>query len=47
MRTRTEALRVIASVGFAVIMIADWRTANRWERQRSVSTPTDPLLPGR
>jgi uncharacterized membrane protein YwaF len=32
---RNETLRVIASVGFAAIMIVDWRTANRWERQRT------------
>jgi hypothetical protein len=31
---RIDTLRVIATVGFAAIMIADWRTANRWERQR-------------
>jgi hypothetical protein len=44
---RIETLRVIASVGFAAIMIADWRTANRWERQRRVSSPNDPPLRGR
>jgi hypothetical protein len=31
---RNQTLRVIASVGFAAIVIADWRTANRWERER-------------
>jgi hypothetical protein len=31
---RIEALRVIASIGFASIIIFDWRTANRWERER-------------
>lgn len=31
---RIETLRVIATVGFIAITIADWRTANRWERQR-------------
>jgi SdpI/YfhL protein family len=44
---RIETLRVIASVGFAAIMIADWRTANRWERQRRAPSPTAPLLRGR
>ncbi len=31
---RIEALRAIASIGFASIIFFDWRTANRWERQR-------------
>ena len=31
---RIEALRVIASIGFASIIFFDWRTANRWERER-------------
>jgi hypothetical protein len=30
---RNDTLRVTATVGFAAIIIADWRTANRWERQ--------------
>jgi hypothetical protein len=32
---RIVTLRVIATVGFFAIMIVDWRTANRWERERS------------
>jgi len=34
MRTRIGMLRVIATVGFVAILVADWRTANRWERER-------------
>ena len=34
---RIEALRVIASIGFASIIIFDWRTANRWERERTTA----------
>ena len=30
-----ETLRVIGFVGFFGIMIADWRTANRWARERA------------
>jgi hypothetical protein len=29
-----ETLRVVAFIGFAAIIIADWRTANRWEREQ-------------
>lgn len=32
---RTWALRVIATIGVAAIVIVDWRTASRWERERS------------
>lgn len=31
---RIETLRAVASIGFATIIIMDWRTANRWERER-------------
>jgi uncharacterized membrane protein len=31
---RLWTLRVIGVVGFSGIMIADWRTANRWARER-------------
>jgi hypothetical protein len=31
---RNESLRLIATVGFVGIIFADWRTANRWERER-------------
>jgi SdpI/YhfL family protein len=31
---RIPTLSIIASVGLAAIIIADWRTANRWERER-------------
>jgi hypothetical protein len=34
---RIGTLRVIASIGFATIVVADWRTANRWERERCES----------
>jgi uncharacterized membrane protein len=32
---RIDTLRAIATIGFAAIVILDWRTANRWERQRT------------
>jgi hypothetical protein len=35
---RNEVLRAMASVGFAAIIILDWRTANRWERQRRAAS---------
>jgi|SRR3954447_19680092 len=28
-----ETLRVVAVIGFASIIIVDWRTANRWHRE--------------
>jgi len=31
---RVPALRVVAWVGLVAIVVADWRTANVWERQR-------------
>jgi uncharacterized membrane protein len=31
---RIEVLRVIAWIGFVTMIVADWRTANRWERER-------------
>ena len=31
---RNAVLRTIAVVGVAAITVADWRTANRWERER-------------
>ena len=31
---RIEMLRAVASIGFATIIIMDWRTGNRWERER-------------
>ena len=38
-RIRIRMLRAIASVGFAAIIIADWRTANRVEQERRTRTP--------
>ena len=32
--TRIPVLRAIAVVGFVGITAADWRTANRWDRER-------------
>ena len=31
---RTPVLRFIGIVGLGVIVVADWRTANRWRRER-------------
>jgi hypothetical protein len=31
---RLWTLRIVGGVGFVGIMIADWRTANRWARER-------------
>ena len=31
---RVPVLQVVATAGFAGIIAADWRTANRWERER-------------
>jgi uncharacterized membrane protein len=31
---RIQALRVVAVVGFAAIVVSDWRAVNRWERQK-------------
>ena len=28
-------LRAIATIGFAAIIVSDWRTANWWERERN------------
>jgi hypothetical protein len=33
---RNQTLQAIAVVGMASITIVDWRTANRWERERTV-----------
>ena len=35
---RIPVLRVIATVGFVGIIVADWRIANRLERQRRASS---------
>jgi uncharacterized membrane protein len=34
---RIRVLSVIGTVGFITILIADWRTANRWARERAQS----------
>lgn len=31
---RTQTLRLTALAGLALIIVADWRTANRWARER-------------
>jgi len=31
---RIVVLRVVESIGFALVIMFDWRTANRWERER-------------
>lgn len=32
---RNAVLRTIAVVGVVAVTVADWRTANRWERERN------------
>jgi uncharacterized membrane protein len=39
---RIGALRVIATIGFVTIVVADWRTANRWERERQFMPQDQP-----
>ena len=34
---RNVALAAVAFIGLAAIIIADWRTANRWARERAVA----------
>jgi uncharacterized membrane protein len=36
---RTLVLATVGWVGLIGIMIADWRTANRWRRERGTGTP--------
>lgn len=38
---RIPVLRILGTVGFVAIVVADWRTANRWARERS-NTPALP-----
>ena len=33
---RTVVLRTVGIVGLGVIVVADWRTANRWRREREL-----------
>jgi len=40
---RMGALRVIATIGFVTIIVADWRTANRWGRERQFMPQGQPL----
>ena len=35
---RVPVLRVLATVGFVGIIIANWRTANRWAREKRTGT---------
>jgi hypothetical protein len=41
---RIPVLRAIASIGLVTIMVADWRTANRWERERNGTDRPAPRL---
>src|SRR5688500_9084866 len=34
---RNSTLGAVALVGLATIIVADWRTANRWDRERAAS----------
>jgi SdpI/YhfL family protein len=31
---RIDVLATVATIGMVTILVADWRTANRWERER-------------
>ena len=31
---RIQILRTVGAIGVGVILVADWRTANRWRRER-------------
>ena len=31
---RTQVLRTVAIAGLGIIVVSDWRTANRWRRER-------------
>jgi len=33
--TRNVTLRAVALIGLATIIVADWRAANRWDRERA------------
>jgi len=33
---------VIDTIGFVTIVVADWRTANRWERERQFMPQDQP-----
>jgi hypothetical protein len=33
---RIAILRTVGFIGLASILVADWRTANRWERERGI-----------
>jgi uncharacterized membrane protein len=39
-RALVMTLRLVAIVGLLAICIVDWRTANRWERERSTPLAT-------
>ena len=32
---RISSIRVVALIGLVTILVADWRTANRWARERA------------
>src|SRR5688572_2710664 len=34
---RISTLRAVALIGLVAIVVADWRTANRWARERAAS----------
>jgi hypothetical protein len=35
---RNYTLSAVALIGLATIIVADWRTANRWDRAQSART---------
>jgi uncharacterized membrane protein len=36
--SRIAVLRVVGTVGFVIMIVVDWRTANRWRRERQRHT---------
>jgi uncharacterized membrane protein len=36
--TRIPVLRAVGLIGIVAIIVADWRTANRWARERGVTS---------
>ena len=37
--SRIVVLRVVGTIGFAIMIVVDWRTANRWRHERATRAP--------